>query len=347
VADESASSALALMALHNTMRYTVIPDLDASAHVRHSLHSDKSVWVEKNCYVDLWIELLYALKLEPLAILPFTAALDFEGDQWTFFKPSLEELRDLYGVDVQEMNVWRPLIEHAKEHLSAGKLISTEADAYWLPDTSGTDYRLQHTKTTIVLSDLDVASQRLGYFHNAGYYTLEGEDFVRTFRLNVAPDPTFLPLYAELIRLDGVVHRPRADLVEISRGLWRRHLRRRPEKNPIRRFQKRFDRDLPAMQAGGLAHYHAWAFGTTRQLGAAFELAAANLRWLQEDSTDDFATPVAAFESIASISKAFILKGARAVNARRDFDSAGIFEQMAAQWEQGMQSMSTLMATTS
>ena len=34
--------------------------------------------------------------------------------------------------------------------------MSVEADAWWLPDTAGTDYRQQHTKTTIVLADIDL-----------------------------------------------------------------------------------------------------------------------------------------------------------------------------------------------
>lgn len=133
-------------------RLEVIPGLHPDTYQRHSLHSPEAVWTEKNCYGDLWIELLHALKQEPLAMLPFTLAVDFEGDQWTFFKPSLEELRAVYGIDVQELTVWRPLIEHAIEHLGAGKLISTEADAFWLPDTAGTDYRSKHTKTTILLN---------------------------------------------------------------------------------------------------------------------------------------------------------------------------------------------------
>src|SRR5262245_43825106 len=160
--------------------------------------------------------------------MPFTAAIDFEGDQWTFFKPPHDELRDLYGIDVQELNVWRPLLDHAIEHLGAGRLISTEADAFWLPDTSGTDYRRQHTKSTIVIADLDVEQRRLGYFHNAGYFLLEGEDFAKTFRLDVAPDPTFMPLFAESVRIERLVRLPEADLVERSVQLWRRHLARVP-----------------------------------------------------------------------------------------------------------------------
>ena len=317
----------------------VIQGLDPANYRRSVLHADSCVWVEKNCYVDIWIEVLHALDLEPRAMLPITAAIDFEGDQWTFFKPSHEELRTLYGVDVQEMNAWRPLLEHAAEHLAAGKLISTEADAFWMPDTSGTDYRRQHTKSTIVLNDLDIAQRRLGYFHNAGYYTLEGEDFVRTFRIDAPPDPTFMPLFAELVRIDRVVRRKTPELVSLSRELWRRHLPRRPETNPVRRFQERFGRDLASMQDKGLANYHAWAFGTVRQLGAAFELAALNLQWLAESGVDGLGTATAAFTQISNTSKTFILKGARAINSRRAFDGAALFDELAGSWESGLRSL--------
>ena len=141
-------------------RIAVVPQLDAATYRRHVLHADDRVWVEKNCYVDIWIEVLHALGLDPIAILPFAIAIDFEDDQWTFFKPPHVDLWDLYGVDVQELTVWRPLIDHAVTQLSAGKLISTEADAFFLPDTQGTDYKTQHTKTTVVLHKIDVEARR-------------------------------------------------------------------------------------------------------------------------------------------------------------------------------------------
>jgi hypothetical protein len=319
-----------------------LKDLDPANYTRSVLHAESCVWVEKNCYIDIWIEVIHALGLEPRACLPFAAAIDFEGDQWTFFKPPHAELTDLYGIDVQELNVWRPLVEHALEHLAAGKMISTEADAFWLPDTSGTDYRRQHTKSTIVLNDLDLEKRTLGYFHNAGYYRLEGEDFARTFRLDQPPDPTFMPLFAELVRVDRVVRRPTAELVARSCGLWRRHLQRRPALNPVRRFQQRFAHDLPAIQAQGLSYYHAWAFGTVRQLGAAFELAALNLRWLTAQGTAGLETATAAFDQISATNKTFILKGARATNSRRPFEAAPLFDTMATAWETGFGSLQTL-----
>src|SRR3954462_9463178 len=83
----------------------VLPGLAPESYRRHPLHGEGAAWPEKNCYADLWIAFLHTLGLEPLALMPFTVAVDFEGDQWTFFKPSLDELRSLYGVDVQELTV--------------------------------------------------------------------------------------------------------------------------------------------------------------------------------------------------------------------------------------------------
>ncbi len=63
----------------------VVP-VDASSYRPHPLHATERTWTETNCYVDLWIELLHSLGLDPLAAAAFTISTDFEGDQWTFFK---------------------------------------------------------------------------------------------------------------------------------------------------------------------------------------------------------------------------------------------------------------------
>lgn len=321
-------------------RLQVLPGLKAEGYARSPLHGEDCAWVEKNCYVDLFIELVHALKLEPRAMLPFVLAVDFEGDQWTFFKPQHSEMRLLYGIDVQEMNCWRPLIEHAREHLAAGRLIAVEADAHWMPDTAGTDYRQNHVKTTIMLADLDEDAQRLGYFHNAGYYEMQGEDFRQIFRLDQAPDPTHLPLFAELVRIDRRVERSPAELAALSRVLTRTYLGYKPADNPVLRFAERFGRELPVMHEKGLAYYHAWAFSTVRQLGAAFELAAANVAWLGDVEGEAVAAKlqpaVDSFQAISQGNKALILKLARAVNAKRQLDPAEVFGDMAKAWDTGM-----------
>ncbi len=307
---------------------TALPaGLGPQAHVRHALHADDRVWVEKNCAIDVWIELTHALGLEPRAMLGVTAAMDFLGDQWTFFKPSNEALRSLYGIDVQELTLWRPLQDHVLEHLAAGRLVCVEADAWWLPDTAATDYRRQHTKTTIVIAACDPRAERLVYFHNAGLYALEGEDYRCTLSNGGLP----LPLFAEWVDPRRRVARTEDDLRAECRRRLREHLAWRPADNPVRRFQARYLADQALLRQQGLAHYHAWAFANTRQLGAAMELLGEHLLWL-----DEAPQAAADFHTVAQGCKTLILKAARAVAGPRDLDGAELFDAMAAGWERGM-----------
>jgi hypothetical protein len=317
-------------------RVVAFPALDAASYQRHALHAEDRVWVEKNCYIDICIEVVHALGCDPMAMLPFVLAIDFEGDQWTFFKPPHDELRDLYGIDFQELNVWRPLASHVEEHVARGKLVSTEADAFFLPDTAGTDYQRQHTKTTIVIQDFDLDARRLGYFHNASYYALEGDDFGHLFRVGAPADPTFMPLFAELVHVNQLKLRPTAELRTMSRALVGKHLARRAPDNPVARFGQRFAKDLPWITGEGLAFYHAWAFATVRQLGAAAELAQLHLEWLGDGA---LAPAAASFASVSQSAKAFILKAARAVNAKRALDATPMFDEMAAAWQVGMDTL--------
>jgi hypothetical protein len=314
---------------------TALPGLLPAHYSCHALHASGRIWTEKNCYVDIWLELIHALGLDPTAMLAFTLEIDFHGDQWTFFKPPHEDLHTLYGVDVHELYVWRPLLEHTLEHLAGGRLISTEADAYWLPDTAGSDYRRQHIKTTIVINAIDEQAQRLDYFHNAGYHRLEGEDFSRLFRLGAADDPCWLPLFAELVCCARLRRLSAARLRASSRALLAKHVQRLPARNPIRAFAARFAAELPRLAAQGLPTYHAWAFGNLRQLGAASELSALYLQWLQAEPTAalSFEPAVQAYLQIAHGCKALVLKAARAVSTRRALDAGAQFEELAAAWE--------------
>ncbi|MCX5747427.1 MAG: DUF1839 family protein, partial [Proteobacteria bacterium] len=134
---------------------------------------------------------------------------------------------------------------------------------------------------------------------------------------------------------DRVVRRPEDELRALSGKLLARHVARRPTDNPVRRFAARFARDLPALQAAGLAHYHAWAFATVRQLGSAAELMAAYLRWLERGHAD----AIAAYDAISAGAKTFILKAARAVNGKKPFDPSAMFDEWAVAWDQAMSSL--------
>jgi hypothetical protein len=314
----------------------VVPGLAAANYQRHALHGEGATWVEKNCYGDLWIEVLHALGLDPVASLGYTVAVDFEGDQWTFFKPPHSDLRALYGVDIQELTLWRPLLDHAAEYLAAGKLVSVEVDAWWLPDTAGTDYRQQHTKTTIAMASLDASAQRLGYFHNAGYFELDGADFRQIFGVGQPHDPASLPPYAEFVRIDRMVRREPQALARIAWELLREHLAWRPATNPFTRFGERLAQDLPGFAERSLARYHAWAFASVRQAGAAFELAAAHLRWHAGLGRTELLPAAEQFDTIAQGNKTLILKAARSVNSGRPLDAAPLCAELAQAWDRGM-----------
>lgn len=314
----------------------LLPALRPADWRPHALHGEGCDWPEKNCYADLWVGLLHALGLEPVAAFGFTVASDFEGDQWTFFKPPLADLRLLYDIDVQELQVWKPLLDHVREHLRAGALVSTEADAFWLPDTAATDYRRKHTKTTIVLAALDEAGRRARYFHNAGYFELEGEDFDRLFRLGLPHDPAFMPFYAERIRIERRRSASPAVLAAQALELLRGHLAWRPVGNPFSRFAQRTADELPVLLEGGLEGFHAWAFAGVRQAGAAFECAAAHLRWLAPLADDGLAPAADAFGAISQSAKSLLLKGARAAHTRKPFDVAAAVDPMARAWDEGV-----------
>src|SRR5207302_5072476 len=130
------------------MMQQILP-LDPAHYQRHRIHGANRVWAETNCYVDVWVELLHAWGFEPVAALPFTVAIDFEGDQWTFFKFPLADLLELYGLDVQELAIWRPLVAHVEQQVALGRAVLVELDSYCLPDTAGAAYGLAHMKSTV------------------------------------------------------------------------------------------------------------------------------------------------------------------------------------------------------
>src|SRR5262249_52154471 len=211
--------------------------LDPAHYQRHRIHGENRIWAETNCYVDVWVELLHAWGFEPVAALPFTLGIDFEGDQWTFFKFPPGDLDQLYGLDIQELAVWRPLVRHVEEQVERGRPVLVELDSYYLPDTAGTAYQREHVKSTVAAVAIDVVGQRLGYFHNQGYYHLEGADFVNVFRLHGPKDPTVLPPYVEFVKRRAAPPLEGDELVMASLQLLRRHLRRLPESNPFEVFK--------------------------------------------------------------------------------------------------------------
>lgn len=305
--------------------------IDAATYQRSALHGDDRVWVETNCYVDLWIELLHAMGHDPRAALAFTLSADFDGDQWQFIKYPLEDLRRIYGLDVAELNPWRGLSFHIAQQLDEGRLITAEVDAWFLPDTAGVSYKIEHVKTSIVPNMIDVEVRRLGYFHGASYYELEGDDFDGVLRRHDSVgSAASLPPYVERIRCVTTPTVTADDVVDLVRV----HLKRRPTVSPAARMTQRFETDLPWLQTGGVEAFHLYAFATVRQCGATGELAASLCEWLIEHGIDATAARDS-FTSVATTSKTMQFKLAR-LAAGRSVDYHSLLSDIEAHWAQAM-----------
>ncbi|MGH9142057.1 MAG: DUF1839 family protein [Vicinamibacterales bacterium] len=309
--------------------------LDPAAYDSHPVHRAELVWPESNCYVDLWVELLHTYGVEPMAAMPFTLAVDLEGDQWTFFKFPLADLYALYGIEVFELNIWDRLLRHVEEQLSLGRPCLVEVDAFHLPDTAGTSYHAEHVKTSIGIQALDADAGRLGYFHNAGYYELDGLDFGGVFRFHEHLGAAeFLAPYVEVAKLRMRSPLSGRALVNASLDLLAANLARLPRANPFRRYAMRFSDDLEQLSGNPLEWFHRYAFATFRQAGAAFELGGAYLRWLQANGEHQLEPIATACDVIATTAKALQFKTARFVSTRRPFDASMMLDTMAVAWDE-------------
>ncbi|HQZ33480.1 MAG TPA: DUF1839 family protein [Ilumatobacteraceae bacterium] len=305
--------------------HSLLP-ITAASYEHHWLHDDDRDWPETNCYVDLWIEVLNALNLDPLASLAFTLDVGFNGEQWDFFKHPANDLWELYGLKVAEINVWRPLADHVIAHIELGNLLTLEADAYFLPDTAGVSYGTQHQKTTIVPQMIDVDNERLGYFHNRSYFELDGDDFRGVLRTESTQ--TSLAPYVEVIDTSLLRQPTREELADVAERLVRVHIGNRPDGNPPRELATRITADLPWLRQHP-DRFHGYAFGTLRQLGAWASTASEFVKWLERPELDGAAEALA---SISATAKTCQFKLAR-VLAGRDVNLDELFDRMSEAWD--------------
>jgi len=313
-----------------------IRSLDPTTYGRHPIHGEGRVWAETNCYVDVVVELLHGLGFEPTAALPFTLSVDFEGDQWTFFKFRPEDLLRLYGIEVLELNPWRDLAEHVAEQIHRGRPVLVELDSYFLPDTQGSAYRLAHVKSTVAVNEIDVEAQHLGYFHGQGYHHLEGPDFVDVFQVGGLVHPRMLSPYIEYLKVwEGRAVSAGPELVEASLEVLSDQLRWVPDANPFGPFRERFAEDLEWLNSESMDAFHDYSFATLRQFGACFELGATYLGWLAGQGVGDLDVPIEELSGIAEGAKTYQFQLARALARGREL-SLEPLETMGRQWDRGL-----------
>jgi len=298
----------------------VFPALKPATYQRSALHDMAREWPETNCFMDLWIEIINALGQNPIAALGFTVAQDFEGDQFTFFKFPPEDLALLYSTKILELAIYDSVESHAIEQIGRGRLPAIEVDGFYLPDTKGLSYRFEHTKTMIGINRLDPVLRRMEYFHNAGLFTLEGEDYdaILGNNLDAAAKAATLFPYGEFIKFDAP---PKGlDLRQTAVSLLCKHLATRPLYNPVKAFQARIRDTVQSLSQREPAFFHKYAFNTCRQLGANFELLADHLAWLTKLGETGLDQAIVASKAIATGTKTFQFQFARAV-ARKKFEA--------------------------
>lgn len=295
-----------------------IPGLSPLGYRPHRLHDAERRWPQTNCYVDLLIEVMHATGHDPVAALGFAIAQDFEGDQFTFFKFPTGDLQRLAGLDIQELAIFDRLEDHFLVQIERGRLPLVELDAFFLPDTAGITYRSGHSKTTVGINALDPVARRMHYFHNDGFFALEGEDYEGLFGQWKDAAPGGLPLfpYAEFVKFGAP---DRKDATATALDLMRTHLARRPTRNPLAAYAEAFEHHARALAGRPPEYFHTYAFNTLRQVGANFELLASHLDWLGPRARIDLDAPARAAERIADGAKAIQFKLARAM-ARQRFD---------------------------
>ncbi|MCB1544263.1 MAG: DUF1839 family protein, partial [Rhodoblastus sp.] len=278
------------------------------------LHDTARDWPQTNCYADLWIEAIHARGLKPEAMLAFTATLDFEGDQFTFFKPPLEDIEALYGFSVRELSIYDDLADHLAEQCARGRLVLIEVDAFHLPDTRGVSYGIESSKTTIGVNRIDPADRVIDYFHNEAYFRAEGTDYDGILAFGADAGRLKLPPYAEILKADFAPLGEEAAR-DCARALLARHIARRPARNPVAAFATRLPALVERMSTREPEFFHKFAFNSLRQLGANFELMGSHLAWL--DDADEFAAEIEACRAISSGAKAFQFLLARAIVRRK------------------------------
>ena len=312
-----------------------IRELDPATYQRHSIHGGGRAWAETNCYVDVMVELLHGLGFEPMAALPFTLRIDFEGDQWTFFKFPHADLLELFALDINELNPWRSLVHHVEGQVALGRPVLVELDSYFLPDTHGTAYKLAHVKSTVAVNEIDVDGRHMGYFHGQGYHHLGGDDFAEIFQLDGLVHERMLPPYIEYVKLlDRPTPRER-ELVEASIVCLQRHLELLPKVNPFWTFKERFRQDLAWLMAEPIETFHQYSFATLRQYGACFELVATYLGWLAAGGEEGLDDAIRSFMTISETAKAFQFQLARAMVRKREL-SLDPLDTMAELWRCGL-----------
>ena len=308
-------------------------------HDSHLLHESGRIWEETNCYLDVLIELLHAFGEEPLAALGPTLSTRWESDQWTFCKFNDEDLRNLFGIDIQEINPWKDLHDHVLSQLAQGHVVLMEADAFHLPDTRGASYQREHVKTTIGVVALDPLAKHMVYFHGRSRFELTGNDYTGIWKLDARQKGNLLPPYLE--RMRKIPLERQCSIEDIAVEILTRELKRLPDENPVSAFSDYLEAHLVFMREEfDLERFHQFSFATFRQIGACFELLASHLTWLQNRNAIVQSQAPLQFMALSKGIRTYQFQFARAISRKRVLEVDPI-RNLGAHWRVGVLELRT------
>ncbi len=260
---------------------TPVPSSDEAN--RHALHHGKLVWIETNCYVDLWIELLHHFGCDPHAALNFTVTQAFEGDQFTFPKFSLDDISRLYGLQTQELAIYDSLEGHVVEQTKRGQVVVVEVDSFYLPDTRvphiGRCIRRRRSRSLrSIRRQSTLRTSTTPASSSCRAKTTTASSVVCCPISRATCRRSFLMWNSSSARppLEGEA------LTQRSVDLLRLRLIDRPAANPISQWRAEFPEHLRALLEHDISYYHLYTFNVIRQLGFNFELLSKYLAWLDE-----------------------------------------------------------------
>lgn len=299
----------------------------------HPWHQGERVWSATNSHVDVWIELLHSLDLDPAPVVIPALCSDFQGDQWTLTTLSTADLWACYGIAVEELFVWRPLLAHVVEQLDRGNAVLVEVDAFHLPDMVGSSYHREHIKSLIAITGYDRLSHRLRYLHGTVGAEVEGDDLDSLLTAGIGAAE--LAPHARIVRLDRLAPRTPAERAQIGIALARFHGTRLPARNPVRDFGDALRTHGAWLAGGDTEHYQRWAFATLQQCGAAFEVGADVCAFLAHHG-EPVTAAIAPLRTVSHAARALHQRLVRVSQSGRMPEVAHTVEDMAKAWDDAM-----------
>ena len=240
-----------------------------------------------------------------VAALAFALALDFEGDQWQFFKSPLEDLRRaLRRSSVQELadlaagrqHVARAAGRGPAADRRGGRLLSARHRRHLVRRRAREDHDRASRRSTS-------RRGRLGYFHNAGYYELDGRRLRRRSSPR-SPGPTlFRPTSSSSGSTASAGLEPPSSWRSRARR-WTGALRARARRQSGRRFARAPDRRPRVAARPADVHVPPVRLRHPAPVRRLLELAATFLRWLGVSGAPGLEPAAAAYQRVSESAKA-------------------------------------------